>query len=263
MTSTSHFPPSPTIDGERLLKVIQASLGVRRHLDFFQWLQGDFQLFLPHDVFIAAWGDFDLGIVYMDVVSALPGIRTGPIIERDITPFTQSLFADWLGQGCAPFFAQAPDGFAIADKESRCPIGVSFRAMRSILVHGMKDERDRHDCLYLALSTADRFPAVAPEYMALLLPHIDSALRQVIHLPEQLRKKSTLSYDAAGSFGLSGREAQIMEWVGGGKTNEEIGMILGISAFTVKNHLQRIFKKLDVKNRAQAVDKLFRAGHEI
>jgi DNA-binding CsgD family transcriptional regulator len=41
-----------------------------------------------------------------------------------------------------------------------------------------------------------------------------------------------------------------------GKTNFEIGMILDISAFTVKNHLQRIFRKLDVVNRAQAVAKL-------
>jgi DNA-binding CsgD family transcriptional regulator len=45
----------------------------------------------------------------------------------------------------------------------------------------------------------------------------------------------------------------IMQWVRAGKTNAEIGMILDISAFTVKNHLQRIFKKLNVFNRAQAV----------
>jgi len=38
-----------------------------------------------------------------------------------------------------------------------------------------------------------------------------------------------------------------------GKTNYEIGSILSISSFTVKNHMQRIFKKLDVSNRMQAV----------
>jgi len=52
------------------------------------------------------------------------------------------------------------------------------------------------------------------------------------------------------------REVDIMEWVRKGKTNQEIGMILDISAFTVKNHVQRIFKKLDVVNRAQAVAKI-------
>jgi DNA-binding CsgD family transcriptional regulator len=37
-------------------------------------------------------------------------------------------------------------------------------------------------------------------------------------------------------------------------------MILNISAFTVKNHLQRIFKKLDVLNRAQAATKYNRTN---
>ena len=51
-------------------------------------------------------------------------------------------------------------------------------------------------------------------------------------------------------FGLSEREHNIMEWVRAGKTNPEIGLILDISACTVKNHVQRIFKKLNVVNRA-------------
>ena len=55
---------------------------------------------------------------------------------------------------------------------------------------------------------------------------------------------------------LSEREHEIMYWVGHGKTNYEIGMILGISQFTVKNHLQRIFRKIDVRNRAQAITRI-------
>ena len=54
---------------------------------------------------------------------------------------------------------------------------------------------------------------------------------------------------------MTERELQIMQWVEMGKTNQEIGVILDISTFTVKNHLQRIFKKLDVYNRAQAVSR--------
>ena len=52
---------------------------------------------------------------------------------------------------------------------------------------------------------------------------------------------------------LSERERQIMVWVAMGKTNPEIGCILHISEFTVKNHMKSIFSKLDVTNRAQAV----------
>jgi DNA-binding CsgD family transcriptional regulator len=38
-----------------------------------------------------------------------------------------------------------------------------------------------------------------------------------------------------------------------GKKNLEISQILNISPSTVRNHLQNVFRKLDVINRAQAV----------
>ena len=89
------------------------------------------------------------------------------------------------------------------------------------------------------------------------LPFIDSALRQLEHLPEQLPVAPPILNEPESEFVdiLSDRESEIMLWVKMGKTNHEIGMILNISAFTVKNHLQRIFKKLDVLNRAQAATK--------
>ncbi len=63
--------------------------------------------------------------------------------------------------------------------------------------------------------------------------------------------------DAATSMQevLSAREIEILSWVAMGKTNADIGAILGISEFTVKNHLQRVFRKLNVSNRAQAVSR--------
>jgi DNA-binding CsgD family transcriptional regulator len=87
-----------------------------------------------------------------------------------------------------------------------------------------------------------------------LIPHVDSTLRRIEVLPEGVqanhahRKLETLSV----------REAEIMHWVSIGKTNLEIGQILGISHNTAKNHLRRIFKKLNVANRAQAVARLKR-----
>jgi DNA-binding CsgD family transcriptional regulator len=54
---------------------------------------------------------------------------------------------------------------------------------------------------------------------------------------------------------LSDRESEVLCWVALGKTNPEIGSILSISEFTVKNHMQNVFKKLDVSSRAQAVSK--------
>lgn len=52
---------------------------------------------------------------------------------------------------------------------------------------------------------------------------------------------------------LTERQLEIMRWVRLGKTNHEIASIMDISPFTVKNHLQKMFKKMNVHNRAQAV----------
>ncbi|TFW34282.1 LuxR C-terminal-related transcriptional regulator, partial [Massilia horti] len=52
---------------------------------------------------------------------------------------------------------------------------------------------------------------------------------------------------------LSRREAQVVQWLREGKSNAQIGALLGISTLTVKNHLQRIYKVLGVGNRAHAL----------
>jgi transcriptional regulator EpsA len=54
---------------------------------------------------------------------------------------------------------------------------------------------------------------------------------------------------------LTPREQQILQWIYHGKSNIEIGMILDISPLTVKNHVQKTLRKLNVINRTQAVGK--------
>jgi DNA-binding CsgD family transcriptional regulator len=52
--------------------------------------------------------------------------------------------------------------------------------------------------------------------------------------------------------GLTRREADVLRWLTIGKTNPEIGIILGISPLTVKTHVAHIFAKLDVETRTAA-----------
>lgn len=54
-------------------------------------------------------------------------------------------------------------------------------------------------------------------------------------------------------LGLSARETDILGWVVQGKTNPEIGLILGISRRTVQKHLERIYAQLGVENRHAAM----------
>lgn len=58
---------------------------------------------------------------------------------------------------------------------------------------------------------------------------------------------------ALAHFGLTRREADVLRWLSEGKTNAEIGVILGMSALTAKKHLENVFHKLSVENRTSAV----------
>jgi DNA-binding CsgD family transcriptional regulator len=51
---------------------------------------------------------------------------------------------------------------------------------------------------------------------------------------------------------LTPRERQVLFWVSQSKTNQEIASILELAAATVGKHLERIYPKLGVENRAGA-----------
>lgn len=63
----------------------------------------------------------------------------------------------------------------------------------------------------------------------------------------------TLRRPAAASLGVvfSPRERQVVKFIVTGCSNQEIADCLGLRLQTVKNHLSRIYRKLDVPNRVQ------------
>jgi transcriptional regulator EpsA len=253
-----------------LLNLVHESTTIKRHFELFSWLQNQVQRFIPHDILITAWGDFSLGLVCHDVVSPLAGIRTEAFEDKTLLPFLSVLFARWQECGQAPYVIRTEDGFYHEQLVSPV-VARTMASMRNGLVHGIKDQRGHHDCLYVFLGPSELSNTRTRESLRFLLPFIDTAFRQISPLPERRDYSvpdSTKIFpiqpilpsipsilDDGPKWELSGREAEIMHWVSMGKTNHEIGQILNISSFTVKNHLQRIFKKLNVSNRAQAVSK--------
>ncbi|QQR40149.1 response regulator transcription factor [Devosia rhizoryzae] len=53
-------------------------------------------------------------------------------------------------------------------------------------------------------------------------------------------------------FGLTQRESEVLLWIARGKANRDIGEILGLSPRTVNKHLEQVYAKLGVENRASA-----------
>ncbi|WP_189424683.1 response regulator transcription factor [Devosia pacifica] len=56
-------------------------------------------------------------------------------------------------------------------------------------------------------------------------------------------------------FGLTQRESEVLLWISRGKSNRDIGEILGLSPRTVNKHLEQVYTKLGVENRASAAIK--------
>ena len=74
--------------------------------------------------------------------------------------------------------------------------------------------------------------------------------QHLVHLDEVALNAPAAELEA---LGLTPREAEVLSWVAQGKTNREIGMILGSSGRTVQKHLEHVFQKIGVESRTAAI----------
>jgi len=237
---------------EDLFRVIQRSYVISKHVDFFVWLQQSVRQFLPHDVLVAAWGDFSGGGLRYDVASGVPGIHTQHLMDGGdgIDPLMGRLYQRWLDNDGKWYILDDLASLGRAVPAGGSPASL-LKQMRSVLVYGIRDLRGGSDCLY-AFFNQHNLLAIQPYLLGMLMPHLDSALRRVECLTPEAEQEHADRH-ARMLAEMSEREHEIMHWVRFGKTNPEIGAILNISPNTVKNHLKRIFQKMEVSSRAQAV----------
>ncbi len=89
-----------------------------------------------------------------------------------------------------------------------------------------------------------------------LVKAIESVARGEVWIDNETVKGLMNSFDSTEGFQpgfLTDRENEIVELVGKGYRNKEIARLLRISEPTVKTHLSRIFKKLNIKTRYELV----------
>jgi DNA-binding CsgD family transcriptional regulator len=60
------------------------------------------------------------------------------------------------------------------------------------------------------------------------------------------------SIQAFASLKLTPREAEVLLWISQGKSNHDIGIILGAKTGTICKHVEHILSKLNVENRTCA-----------
>ncbi|HYJ29412.1 MAG TPA: LuxR C-terminal-related transcriptional regulator [Allosphingosinicella sp.] len=73
--------------------------------------------------------------------------------------------------------------------------------------------------------------------------------------PAPPRTEFRRNAEAIRSLGLSPRECEVLELLASGQSNKEMARTLSISPNTVKTHIARVYEKLEVERRVQAIEK--------
>jgi CheY-like chemotaxis protein/DNA-binding CsgD family transcriptional regulator len=146
-------------------------------------------------------------------------------------PFAPALLVDWARREAAARAAGQPMQPLVAARAGR-RLTLELHPMHEAAADGPEAVPDR---------SADQAPGPAPE------PAADEWL--IV---------ATESNDAAvidalmQAFRLTAREAEVLVWVTRGKTNRDVGEILGASPRTVTKHMEHILPKLGVETRTAA-----------
>jgi DNA-binding CsgD family transcriptional regulator len=94
--------------------------------------------------------------------------------------------------------------------------------------------------------------------LELMRPHLGNFYR-LTRAMDNARANPVVEHEPAPELPLTAREREVLHWLAGGKTDRDIGEILGISPRTVHKHLQRIYEKLGVETRTAAVMRVLNA----
>jgi DNA-binding CsgD family transcriptional regulator len=121
----------------------------------------------------------------------------------------------------------------------------------NIAIHGSSCDAANISSIFVLAGSSS---AVLEDYahvLYLLAPYLHTALQQALSTAQHEQSVSKVAFNNTSK--LTHREQQVLEWLRLGKTNSEIGQLLGISDKTAKTHVQAILSKLGVANRGQAV----------
>ncbi|MDE3012150.1 MAG: hypothetical protein KGI67_14800 [Pseudomonadota bacterium] len=235
------------IDGDMLLSAIEGSQNVRTRPQFYLWAQGVLQGVLPHRVLLVAMGRLRSGTErHVEAVGEeLPDRRFldaawGASAMDDIL---SHLIRIWDRSGRMPlaFNSERPPAF---NRPAHTDLWLGL-GLGQVIVHGCPG-------LYNDVSTLVCFGGLARPATKLDLRMCSAMVPFIREALTRCHADVQSSEEVAPGASLSQRELEILGWLQRGKTNQEIGEILEISGLTVKNHVQRILRKLNVHNRAEA-----------
>ncbi len=239
----------------------ETAQAVRRRHQFFIWTQASLQRLLPHPLMLCCGWSPARRQLQPELFNSLP--LPDALLQWLQEPGTQAwLQQAWLKRGGVALTlpltpVEAPSGavaelvLPAADARAVQMLALLDAAgLRHVSLAGVSrpQRAEELESFFVLIS---REPLPAP-LLGLLTPLLHACWRRVMAQELQL-VQGQAAQAASSTQGVTARERQVLAWMRQGKSNQEIGLLLGISALTVKNHVQKILRKLSASNRAQAV----------
>jgi transcriptional regulator EpsA len=249
-----------TCESRRMQAIVQAidsARDVRRKSQFFVWTQGSLQTLLPHKLAICGAYDRARKEVRLQVFNSVvvPTAALEAMTQGGSAAMAQIVDA-WIGNRCRAVVVK------LAATTARLP-AAAFDVLRSaglseLLVHGVsRPQRPTEiETLFVLGSPGCSISAGEVDAIEMMLPQLHSTYLRMLAVERDIGASASRPTTPGAGYSttsISGREEQVLVWVREGMSNQEIGAQLGISPLTVKNHVQKILRKLGATNRAQAV----------
>jgi transcriptional regulator EpsA len=251
MRDTERFIALTEREMEYLFRIIDSSTSITQRHQFFLWAQGDVQSLLPHGMLVCVLDDGSGESISIEKFS-----RT-QLCEEKFSDLCRPeggiifrLMAAWAAAKNQPLLLCPSRPHAIVYRHFANDLKCD--ALDRVAAHGMYDANGRTSSFFVFTQFSVPSTERHAYFLELLMPHIHMALvRMLFH--ERHRKDGAVV--GKNRKLITERETEILRHVQSGRNNQEIGQLLNISPLTVKNHIQKILRKLHVNNRAHAVAK--------
>jgi transcriptional regulator EpsA len=226
---------------DRLIRAIESAIEVNRQDRFHAWLRGPFRALLPHDIVVCV--ELRVG---------------GDALQIDCLHHNP-LDADAMDVLCNP-----EHGLAIrlaksyrADRRQSCTVDANALEAMLCTDGRRSDQGLLHN---VVIHRIKLLSGASYSFVLVNVPHDQlDRCRQLFRLVSSHLKmalsRTIAKHDRKDVASLTRRELEILQLMGKGKSNREISAMLGISAITLKSHVSKLYRKLDVQNRAEAVSR--------
>lgn len=222
-----------------LICAIESAIEVASRGQFHSWMRGPFRMLLPHESMACLELDEHGGVhQFVCLHHHLVDSVTMELLDDPEHGLAACLARAYRSNRRQSCMVNADSLKALLAKDSAlCDRGLLHNAV----IHRIKLLSGPIFCVVLINVAHDQVERCR-HLLKLLSSHLKMALSWAIAGQEQRPVAR-----------LTARELEILRWMGEGKSNREISAILDISALTLKNHVTRLYRKLDVQSREEAV----------